>query len=94
MNRNLYICATTYSALRNMRRITKEITIMIKTNRIPDMGTYTTWMLIIVAVAILAICGGMIGSWALIIASSACLLICVAKVLKFYISSPELPRGG
>ena len=67
---------------------------MTKMNRIPDMGTYTTWALIIASAAILAICGGLIGSWALITASAVCLLICIAKVITFYIPQHGLPIGG
>ena len=67
---------------------------MSKTNGIPDMETFTKWSLISAAGAILAICGGLIGSWALITASALCLLICTAKVLKFYISPHGSPIGG
>ena len=75
-----------------MRIIPKELNNMTKGNRIPDMDTYTTWMLISTAGAILTIVGGILGSWTLLAASCACLLIVAAKAAKFYIPLQTVDR--
>ena len=59
-----------------------------------DMRTATTWMMISLMGAILAVAGGIIGSWALLAASDVCLIVLIVKVVKFYIPLQQLSTRG